>query len=372
MNLQIKPVTGRRELKEFVYLPARLHQNHGLWVPPIYMEERQFFDSQKNKAFSYSDTTMALASRNGQFVGRIMGIINRKHNQLANEKTARFGYLECINDQETAHALLSHVEQWAQQHGMNRIVGPMGFSDQDPGGFLIEGAEHEPTLATYYNFDYIISFLEAKGYAKEVDYIVYKIALTKGIMQSYARIFKKLSKSKHFKLVTFHKRKEIKPYIHPILHLMNEVYANLYGFVPLSEEEAEHLAKQYLPLLDPRFINVITKDDQVIAFIIGMPNINEGLRQARGHLYPFGIFKILRAAKTAKQLDLLLGGVKDEYRGLGLHLLLGTSIFNSAMEAGFEYVDSNNTLESNRLFCAAVERIGGEIYKRYRIFQKGL
>lgn len=372
MSIQIRQITNRKELKEFIYLPAEIHRNHQKWAPPIYRDEWRFFNPQKNRAFSYCDTTLVLARQNNKLVGRIMGIVNKRHNEIAHEKTARFGYLECLEDKAVAHDLLGYVEEWARKKEMDKIVGPMGFTDQDPEGFLIEGFEYKQTIATYYNFEYLVHFLEAEGYTKEVDYVVYKIKVPDKIPEIYERIYKRISLQNEFTLLEFTKRKDLKRYIRPVLNLMNETFANLYGFTPLDEEEMVALAKQYLPVIDPRFVKAVTKDNRVIAFILAIPNMHEGFRKANGHLFPFGIFKIMRAAKKAKQLDLLLGGIKQEYRGRGLDVLMGTAMMRSAKNAGFEYMDSHHELETNVHVRAEMERVGGQVYKRYRIFQKRL
>jgi len=301
-----------------------------------------------------------------------MGIVNRRYNQLRNERIARFGYLECFEDKEVAHALLDYVEEWARKKGMNKIIGPMGFTDQDPKGFLVEGVENEPTIATYYNFDYIVHFVESKRYKKDMDYVVYKIKVPEKIPEVYARISKRLSTRSEFKLVEFTRRKALKPYIRAVLNLMNETYQNLYGFVPLSEEEMVNLAKRYLPVIDPRFAKVVAKDNEIVGFVLGIPSMSEGLRKANGRLFPLGIFKIMLAARKAKQLDLLLGAIKQECRGHGLDVLMGTAMMRSAKNAGFEYMDSHQELETNINVRAEMERVGGQVYKRYRIFHKQL
>lgn len=372
MGVQVKQITCRRELKEFIHLPWRIHCQHRKWVPPLYADEKRYLDPNKNRAFSYCDTMLALAYRNDLPTGRIMGIINRRHNQRSNELIARFSCLECYEEKEVAHALLDSVENWARERGMKKIVGPMGFTDQDPEGFLIEGFEHEPTIATYYNFEYILSFLEAEGYTKEVDYVVYKLRVPAEIPEVYEKIYRRLSTQSGYTLVQFSKRKDIKPYVHPILNLMNETFADLYGYAPLDEQEIDHLASRYLPVIDPRFVKVVTKDGQVIAFVLGIPNMDEGFRRAKGHLFPIGILKIIRAARKSRQLDLLLGAIKQEYRGRGLDVLMGTAMMRSAREARFECMDSHHELESNLLVRAEMERAGGEVHKRYRIFQKPL
>jgi len=372
MHVQIKQITDRGQLKLFIRLPSQIHRMHQRWVPPIYADEWRFFNPKKNRAFSYCDTTLALAYRNNSLSGRIMGIVNRRSNELQNERTARFGYLECFEDKEVAHALLDYVENWGRKKGMNKVIGPMGFADQDPKGFLVEGLENEPTIATYYNFEYIIRFLESKDYKKEVDYVMYKINVPEKIPELYARIYERLSRLPEFTLLEFTRRKALKPYIRPALSLMNETYQNLYGFVPLDEEEMINLAKRYLPVIDPRFLKVITKGNEIVGFVLGLPNMNEGLRKANGRLFPFGIFKIALAARRAKELDLLLGAIKEGYRGRGLDVLMGTAIMRSAKNAGFEFMDSHQELETNISVRAEMERVGGQVYKRYRVFEKPL
>jgi len=372
MPVQLTPVTSRRDLKRFIFLPAELHRDHPLWMPPIYMDEWKYYDPKKNRAFTYCDATLVLAWKDGRLVGRAMGIINRRHNEMTRERTARFACLESTDDPEVCHALLAHVETWARAGGMTKIIGPFGFNDQDPEGFLVEGFEHEPTIVTYYNFPYLIRLLEAEGYRKEIDYVVYRIPVPAKIPEVYEKIAARMASRGHFRLLEFTKKSQLKPYIRPILDLMNETFVGIYGYSPLDAEEMEGLAKQYLPLLDPRFVKAVAKDDAVVGFIIGIPNLYEGIVKARGHIFPFGFIHILRAMKRARQLDLLLGGIKEEYRGRGVDTLLGSAMMRSASLGGFEHFDSHHELETNTKVRAEMERQGGVIYKRYRIFQKPL
>lgn len=374
MAIKLIEVKTKKQLKTFIYLPEKLHKGRKNWVPPIYMDEWAYFNPKKNKAFGYSDTLMLLAEKDGEIVGRVMGIINRRYNEVRNEKTARFGYLESIQDQEVVHALLSQVEQWAKEKGMTRIIGPYGFSDQDPEGFLIKGFEHRATIATYYNFEWMPEMVEKEGYTKDIDYFVYKIEIPKEIPEVYRRVSERILTKGNFQLLEFKKRKEIKPWVRPILSLMNECYleSNIYGYAPLDEKEMDALAKKYLPVLDPRFVKGVLKDGEVVAFIIGIPDLTEGIQKARGRLFPFGIFKILRARKKTKQLDLLLGGIKKEYRGVGLDALMGMAMISSAQQAGFEIIDTHHEMESNVRVRAEMERMGGQVYKIYRVYQKSL
>ncbi|NIM58500.1 MAG: hypothetical protein GTO16_06105 [Candidatus Aminicenantes bacterium] len=374
MNVDIKEVKTRKDLKIFIFLPEKIHANHTNWVHPVYMDEWKYFRPKKNKAFSYSDTVLLLAFRDKKAVGRVMGIINSRYNEYRKEKTARFGYLDTEEDEGVVRSLLSYVEDWAKKKGMTKIIGPYGFSDQDPEGFLIEGFENRATIATYYNFEWMPRFVEKQGYKKDVDYFVYKLVVPKEMPEFYKRIYERVQRKGNFEIVEFRKRKELKPWIKPILRLMNECYtgSSIYGYAPLDEKEMEDLAKRYLPVLDPRFVKAVKKDDEVAAFIVGMPDITQGIQKARGHLLPFGFLKILRAAKKTKQLDLLLGAIREKYRGRGLDVLMGVKILLSAHEAGLEVIDSHHEMEENVKVRAEMERMGGKIYKRFRVFQKAL
>lgn len=374
MAVEIKPVSSRRDLKTFIYLPEKIHQGHRNWVPPIYMDERKYFDPKKNKAFSYCDTIRLLAFRQGKAVGRIMGIINHRYNEYRQEKAARFGYLETWQDKEVVAALLGAVEDWARQRGMTKIVGPYGFTDQDPEGFLIEGFESRATIATYYNFEWMPKIIEELGYTKDIDYFVYKVMVPDEIPDFYQKIFQRVLKKGGFQVIEFRKKREIKPWIKPVLHLMNECYSQteIYGYTPLDEEEMEALAKRYLPILDPRFIKLVVKEGEVVAFIVGIPDMTEGIKKARGRLFPFGFIHILRAAKKTEQLDLLLGAIKEPFRGKGLDVLMGVKMVESAKEAGFKVIDSHHEMETNVRVRAEMERMGGKVYKKFRVYQKQL
>ena len=374
MAVEINEVGGRRDRRTFIYLPAEIHKNHANWVPPIYMDEWKYFNPNKNKAFSYCRTILLIARRENRVVGRVMGIINTRFNEYRKEKVARFGYLETWKDPEAVHALLSRVEEWARGEGMARIVGPYGFSDQDPEGFLIEGFDNRATIATYYNFEWMPGLVENEAYVKDCDYYVYKLDVPKKMPEFYRRIYERAQKRGNFTAVEFRKRKEIKPWVRPILALMNECYtgSDIYGYAPLDEKEMDDLAKRYLPILDPRFVKVVMKDGEPAAFIVGMPDMTEGIQKAKGRLLPFGFIKILRAARKTRQLDLLLGAVKEKYRGMGLDVIMGYKMISSAQEAGMEFMDTHHEMETNVRVRAEMERMGGKLYKRFRVYQKNL
>jgi len=374
MDITLKEVQNKKELKKFIYLPEKIHKDHPNWVHPIYMDEKKYFNAKKNKGFKYCDTKLLLAYSGKKIIGRIMGIINNRYNQFRNEKTARFGYLETWEDEETVKTLLSSIESWARDNKMEIIVGPYGFTDQDPEGFIIDGFESPVTIPGYYNFEWLPGMVEKQGYSKDIDYFVYKLDVPKEFPEFYKKIYERVKRKGEFEIIEFRKRAELKPWIKPVLKLMNECYSqsDIYGYTPLEEEEMQDLAKRYLPLLDPRFVKGVKKGDEVVAFIVGMPNFTEGIRKAKGRLLPFGIFRIMRAAKKTKQLDLLLGAVKEKYRGRGLDVLMGVKMLMSAHKAGLELIDTHHEMETNTKVRAEMEKMGGVIYKRFRIYKKQL
>jgi GNAT superfamily N-acetyltransferase len=340
-------------------------------MPPIYFDEWSYFNRKKNRAFGYCDTTMMLACQDGRPVGRIMGIINRRHNQHVGERTARFACLECVESHEVAQVLLGHVEQWARTRGMTKVIGPFGFTDQDPEGFMIEGFEHPPAIVTYYNFPFITDLLKAAGYAKDVDYFVYRIPVPAEVPALMAKVAER-AKRHGFREVALRNKRDLRMYLIPMLRLLDETFIGIYGYSPLVDVELADLAKRFLPLIDVRFVKIVVRDDDVVGFMVGLPDLHKGIVRSKGHLFPFGLLHILRAAKRAKQLDLLVGGIREQYRGRGIDALLGQEMTKSAAAAGFEYFDSHHELEVNWKVRAEMERWGGQVWKKYRVYQRGL
>ncbi len=370
--IKTRIVSGKKELQTFINLPKQLHKNHQLWVPPIYSDEWKYYSHQSNPSFAYCETVLALCYKNETPVGRIMGIINHRYNKIRKEKNGRFSWFESTDDQEVSNSLLEFVENWARRKGMYRIIGPYGMNYLDPEGFMIEGFEYPPTIATNYNFEYHPQFLQEAGYKTENDYVVYKIDLPNKIPDLHYKIRERILKTGKFKLIEFSTHRELRKNTQAILNLMNHCFTEISGFSYFDKMEMDDIGKKYLSFLDPRFIKVVEYQSELVGFIIAMPNISEGLRKSKGKLFPFGFLKILTALKNSKQIDLLLGGVRKEYRANGVDVLLGMSMIESATKAGFKLLDSHHELMSNYKVRAEMEKMGGTVYKKYRVFRKDL
>ena len=368
--IEIVPVMNRRTLREFIMLPGLLHKYHKNWVPPVYRDEWHYFNRKRNPAYRYCDTVQALAYDSGNLAGRIMGVVNYRYNQAAKTKTARFCLFECTHDQKIAHKLFRFIEEWALSKGMSGIVGPFGMYYHDPIGYMVEGFAHIPAISTYYNFEYIDAIIRGEGYAVFKDLAVYKIMIPDRIPAIYEKILVRVKNNHHIKLADCRSRRDLKPYILPVLSLMNETYADIYGYSQLDKEELELLAKQYLPLLNPDLVKIAEYSGEVIGFLIAMLNISKGLIASKGHLFPFGIFKILKAAGMSRQLDLLIGAIKPKYQGIGVDVLMGLDMIETGRRKGFEFMDSHLEMETNLKVRAEMEKVGGQQYKKYRIYEK--
>jgi len=370
----IQEVLTKRELKEFIHLPAKIHQNHTNWVPPIYMDEWEFFNPKKNKSFQSCDTILLLAFRANEVKGRIMGIIHRQYNEQHQEKSARFAFFETWNDDEVAKELISAIENWALHKGMNKLVGPLAFSDKDPQGFLIEGFDQPAVIASNCNFPYQVELLEKNSFGKEVDLVVYQIKIPDPIPEFYLRIQERAVRmNPTLRVLEFTSRRKVKPYIHPVLRLLNQTFTEIFGFIPFTEAEMDDFANRYLFLINPNFIKVVVNDKhEIVAFVIGMSHIGEGIQKSKGYLFPFGIFRIFASARKSHQLNLLLGGIHPDYRGKGLDVMMGVKMMESATALGKTLIDSHLELEYNKNVRAEMEKMGGVVYKRFRVFGKEL
>lgn len=371
--IKLKKVITKKDLKSFIHLPYIIHKNHKEWQPPLISDEWKVFDKKKNHSFEHCDTIMLLAEKEGQVVGRMMGIINHTYNTGNNEKNARFCFAETYDDAEVYDTLILAIEKWGKEKEMEKLVGPLGFSDKDPQGFLIEGFDDPMTvMVTNCSFPYMVKHTERNGYVKKLDLVEYRMDIPEVIPQFYAKVAERIL-NRGFKLLEFKKTKEVRPYIKPVFDLINETYTDIYGFAPLQDIEAKEFSERFLPFLKVEYIKaVMDEDDKLVAFVIAMPDIGEGFKKAKGKLFPFGFIHILSSFKKATQLNLLLGCVKDTRRNSGIDALLAVSLFEAAQKGKLKVLDSHLIMEENTKMRALMDRLGGIVYKRYRIFEKGI
>jgi len=372
MPVVLKDVTTHKEFKEFIRLPEKIHRGHKGWLPPLYMDEKIFFNPLKNHSFDGCDYRLILAYEEGVVTGRIMGLISHKYNEMNRVKNVRFGFIETYNNQEVAHALISEIENWGKEKGMTKIVGPYGFSDREPQGLLIEGFEYEPVIDSACNFEYMPQLIVNEGYTKELDCVIYRYPLTNPLPENLYKAFDRITSRKDLQFLEFRNKRQVKPWIVPVFRAMNASFGNIYGFVPMSEAEMHEMAKKYLPVMDMEFVKVIVKEGQVIAFVISMPNMYKGMQKAKGRLFPFGFIHILKAIKTATTVNIMLGAVVPEHQKKGLDLYLFLTTVKSAIKRGMTSVDTHVVMEENYNMMAEFERHNALLIKKFRVYQKAL
>jgi hypothetical protein len=368
----VKEAATAGELHDFIYLPEKVHRNEPNWLPPIYMDEKLLFNKKKNKSYKYADAILLIACRGKKTVGRIMALVNLRYNEINNENHGRFCFMECYNDKEVFHALISAAEEWIRKKGMTKIVGPLGFSDKDPQGFQIEGFEYPMIMTAASNSPYMVNLIESEGYFKKIDLVNYLGKMPETLPEIYKKVLSRVEKTEGYKIREFETKGDIKKVIVPALELMNETFAEIYGFVPLTDKEKVEFVNRYLMVLDPRFIKVVEVNGQLIGFAVGLPDPSPGILACRGRLFPLGFLKVMKEMKRTRKLMMMLGGVKKEYRGKGIDVLMGVKILESAISKKMELLDSHLVLEDNLKMRAEYERVGLKVVKKFRIYQKNL
>lgn len=374
MSLEIKEVRNKDDLRTFIYLPAAIHAEHKNWLPPLYMDEWKLFSAERNSQFQHNDTILLLAFENKRPVGRIMGIIPHHYNKKHHLNGARFAFMECFQDRKIFDLLIKHVENWALKHECTDLVGPMGFSDKEPQGFLISGFDGPTMMVTNCSLPYMVEYIEANGYKPHVDLCQYELPIEDKMIDRFKAFADRVEKNNSFVVHEFKSTRAIRPFVVPVFKLINKTYQEIYGFSPLTEKEAHEFSNRFLPLLNPRLIKVITdKQNQVLAFIVAMADLSKGIKRAKGRLFPLGWYHIIRSGHRSKRLVLMLGAIAENMRNKGLDAIMAHRLLVSALKKGFTTIDSHLIMKDNVKMRREIERLENyNLYKEYRIFRKFL
>ena len=376
MAITIKKVSSSSELKKFIRFNYELYKENPFSVPDLYDDMLNTFSRDRNAAFEFCDADYFLAYKDGKLVGRVAAILNKRANETWGKKEVRFGWIDFINDIEVSDALLKAVEAWGKERGMTEMVGPLGFTDFDAEGMLVEGYEELGTMATIYNFPYYPQHMEKLGFEKEADWVEFKIYIPDAIPDKHKRISEIIMRKYGLKIVKCQSTKDINKYGQAIFDLMNEAYSPLYGYSALSPKQIQQYIKMFLPILDLRMVTLVTDaEDNVVAVGISMPSLSKALQKAKGRLLPFGWYHLLKTIflkKYPKVLDLLLVAVKPEYQNKGVNALLFYDLIPVYQQLGFEYAESNPELELNDKVQAQWEYFKTIQHKRRRAYKKSL
>ena len=377
MAIEIKKVATKGELKTFIRFNYEMYKDNAYHVPELYMDMVCTLDRSKNPAFEFCDADYFLAYRDGVLVGRIAAIINHRANETWNQKVVRFGWIDFIDDYEVSSTLLNTVKEWGLQRGMTDIEGPLGFTDLDPEGMLIEGFDQLSTMATIYNYEYYPKHVERWGMEKAADWVERKIYIPEEVPEKHKRISDIVLKKYGLRIRKFKSKWEVlrSGVVHDIFRLINEAYTPLFGFTQLSERQIDTYVKMYVPVLDLRMVTIVENEEgEIIAVGVSMPSLSEALRKAKGKFFPFGWWHLLKALtwKKSHVLDLLLVAVRPDHQSKGVNAPLFTDLIPIYQDMGFEYAESNPQLEENEKVASQWQYFRTEDHKRRRCFKKSL
>lgn len=365
----------RKNLRLFTEFQLDMYKGNAYYVPPLISDDVNTLDPSKNPAFDFCESAYFMAYKDGKPVGRIAGIINHQANKDHGSKNARFGFIDFFDDEEVSAALMKAVEDWAREKGMKKLIGPLGFTDLDYEGMLIEGFDELSTMATIYNYPYYPKHIEKLGYEKESDWVEYQMTVPDSIPDRYLRVAEIVKKKFGLRVLKYKSRQKIKnEYGEELFRLVNESYANLYEYSRLSDRQIKHYIDIYLGLLNLDLVTLIVdKDDKLVGIGISMPSMSKALQKSGGKMLPMGWYHLLKGLKGKNDLvDLLLVAVKPEYQNKGVNALLFTDLIPHYQRLGYKHAESNPEMETNAKVQNQWEYFENRQHKRRRAYARNL
>lgn len=374
--IEIKTIEPtRKNLKMFTQFQIDLYEGNDCYVPPLISDDVATLSPSKNPAFDFCEACYFMAFRDGKPVGRVAGMINRQVNESHGKRTARFGFIDFVDDREVSRALMEAVETWARNKGMDRLIGPLGFTDLDHEGMLVEGFGELSTMATIYNYPYYPEHLESLGYKKDSDWVEFVMDVPDSIPDKYNRIADIVKKKFGLRVLKYKSRKRIKEeYGRALFHLINDAYDGLYEYSHLTERQIDYYIDIYLGLLNLDLVTlVVDKEDKLVGVGISMPSMSRALQESHGKLLPMGWWHLLKGLKGKNdRVDLLLVAVKPEYQNKGVNALLFQDLIPYYQKYGFKWAESNPEMETNAKVQGQWEYFTNRQHRRRRSYYKNI
>ena len=373
--IEIREVATRRQLRQFVNYPNVLYRNVPQYIPPLLAEEMDDWTPGKNPAFSYCEAKCWLALRDGEIVGRIGAILSRRANEKWHTNRMRFTQVDFIDDAEVSAALFKAVEDYARQKGCDAVHGPLGFTDLDREGMLVEGFDRRGMFITYYNYPYYVDHLTRLGYAKDVDWVelLIDIPYDEHTCTRLDKLAERVKRYSNLHVAEVKSRREYRPLVEKVFRLVNTAYDHLYGTVALDEAQIRRYANKFIPLINPDLACfVLDADDDLVGFGVSAPSMAEALKQSRGRLFPLGWMRILKALKTNDTLDLFLIALKREYQDKAVNAIILNHVLKGCQKMGIKKAETGPQLETNHKVRSQWNFFRTEQHKRRRCFIKAL
>jgi hypothetical protein len=376
MSIIVKPINAKKsEIKKYVQFGIDLYKGNDCYVPPLVFDEVDSLLPDKNPAFDFCKAQSFMAYRDNKPVGRITAIINNIVNERTGEKTLRFGWVDFIDDNEVVDALFNAAEEWGRSQGMTTIIGPMGFSDMDHEGMLVDGFNEMGTMATIYNYPYYPTHMERMGFEKDADWVEFRITIPEAVPEKHQRIADIVRRKHNLHTVKFTSRKKLKEkYGQALFDLINEAYDKLYGFSPLTQRQIDYYINMYLGFLRLDDVSVIVDaDEKLVGLGISMPSFSRALQKSGGKLFPFGWWHILKAMQgKTDTVDLMLIAISKEYLSKGVNALLFADLIPAYAKNGYQWAESNPELEDNANVQLQWQYFDYRQHRRRRAFKKSL
>lgn len=380
MSLTIERVETKKQLREFIKVPWMVYKDDPNWVPWLYFERLEFFDKSKNYFFTHAEADYFIARRDGQAVGTIAAILNHRHNEFHGENVAHFGVFELLNDTEAAAALLQAACAWAKERGVDKIIGPMNLSTNDECGMLLEGYDSPPVILITYNPPYYHDFMAANGFTKAMDLLSWDVPLEplvkgKAMPEKVVRVVNALRDKVNLTLRPLN-MSDLDGEIERLKTVYNSAWEKNWGFVPLTEDELEHLVKGLKPIIDPDIILVAEKDGEPVGFCLSAPDVNVPLHSIRPgpsliSSY-IGALRMIRNRHKTPRFRVIALGVLEMYRSSGIGALFYLEVVQRGFAKGYATIDGSWVLETNDPMNKAIAMMGGKVHKKHRVYEKSL
>lgn len=372
--LEIKQITtSRRDLIKFIHFGIDLYKGNGCYVPPLVLDDIGSLTPGKNPAFDFCEAAYFMAYRDGKPVGRIATIINNQTNRKFGTRECRFGFMDFIDDREVSKALLDTAESWGVAKGMDRMVGPLGFTDMDREGLLVEGFDELSTMATNYNYPYYQEHIEALGYEKDSDWVEFLLTVPDKVPERFDRIANLVKEKYGLEVVKYRSRKQAKAEVgRPLFDLINEAYKDLYQYSPLTERQKDYYVDYYLGLVNLDLLTFIKdREGKLVGVGISLPSLSRALQKSNGRLLPFGWLPLLKGLKGKNdRVDLLLVAVDPEYQNKGVNALMFQDLIPQFIKYGYKYAESNPEMELNAKVQSQWELFNPRQHRRRRSYAK--
>lgn len=372
--IEIKERESPSQIREFISFKFNLLQDNPYWVPPLIREEMEIFNRELNPVYQYADAQLFMAYRDGRAVGRVAAIVNWKEVEEQGKPKMRFGWFDTVNDSEVARALLEKVEEIGREHGLQYIEGPVGFSNLDKAGMLVEGFEELNTMITWYNPSYYPELMEELGFNREKEWVEYKIKIPhEGPSQKVRRFANLILERNNLHVIHFDNKHQIMDRAEEMFNLINETYSGLPTFVPIQQQQIEYYKEKYFRYLHPDFISCVAdEDDRLVAFAITMPSFAKALQKANGRLLPLGWFYLMKARYFNNRAAFYLIGIHPQYQNKGVTAIIFKEMNEMFNRRGITEVETNPELEENKAVQALWNRYESRQHKRRRTYTRQL